>query len=79
MARRQRIASHRHRDHRVRHCTEPRRLLYARLQFEDLPSADRSSIEATIWRYCELDSLAVVMIYEAWRQRCAETPPLGAG
>ena len=43
-------------------------MAYARLQFEELSSANRSSIEAALRRYCELDTLAMVMIYEAWRQ-----------
>jgi hypothetical protein len=43
-------------------------MAYARLQFEELSSANRSSIEAALRRYCELDTLAMVMIYEAWRE-----------
>lgn len=39
---------------------------YARLQFEDLAPAERQNIEAALLRYCELDTLAMVMIYEAW-------------
>lgn len=45
-------------------------MAYARLQFEDLSSAGRSSIEAALRRYCELDTLAMVMIYESWREWC---------
>jgi hypothetical protein len=41
---------------------------YARLQFEDLSLAERQNIEAALLRYCELDTLAMVMIYEAWRE-----------
>lgn len=41
---------------------------YARLQFEDLAPAERQNIEAALLRYCELDTLAMVMIYEAWRE-----------
>lgn len=41
---------------------------YARLQFESLIPATRSSMEAALRRYCELDSIAMVMIYEAWRE-----------
>ena len=40
---------------------------YARLQFEDMHPLERKSIEAALLRYCELDTLAMVMIYEAWR------------
>jgi hypothetical protein len=39
---------------------------YARLQFEDLSSDERKYIEVALLRYCELDTLAMVMIYQAW-------------
>ena len=45
---------------------------YARLQFEDLAETERSHIEAALLRYCELDTLAMVMIYEAWREWMTE-------
>jgi hypothetical protein len=41
---------------------------YARLQFEDMAHTERANIEAAMRRYCELDTLAMVMIYEAWRE-----------
>lgn len=44
---------------------------YARLQFEDIDPQERRSIEAALLRYCELDTLAMVMIFEAWRA-CAD-------
>ncbi len=40
---------------------------FARLQFEDIAPLERDAIEAALLRYCELDTLAMVMIYEAWR------------
>jgi len=40
---------------------------YARLQFEDIAPEERRSIKAALLRYCELDTLAMVMVYEAWR------------
>ncbi len=40
---------------------------YARLQFEDLSETNRHSISQGLLRYCELDTLAMVMLYEAWR------------
>jgi hypothetical protein len=43
---------------------------YARLQFEELPSVEREAIESALLKYCELDTLAMVMIYEAWREWC---------
>ena len=41
---------------------------YARLQFEDIAPQERRSIEAALLRYCELDTLAMVMVHDAWRE-----------
>jgi hypothetical protein len=41
---------------------------YARLQFDDVAAAQRERVEAALKRYCELDTLAMVMIYEGWRE-----------
>ena len=40
---------------------------YARLQFEDVSAEERTKISNALLRYCEVDTLAMVMIYEAWR------------
>ena len=40
---------------------------YAKLQFEDISSEQRGSLKGNLLRYCELDTLAMVMIYEAWK------------
>jgi len=42
-------------------------MAFGRLQFEDLADQDRKRIKSALLRYCELDTLAMVMIYEAWR------------
>lgn len=39
---------------------------YARLQFEELPENERAYIKNALLRYCELDTLAMVMIFEGW-------------
>ena len=39
---------------------------YARLQFESLDAETRSRIKASLLRYCELDTLAMVMIVQGW-------------
>lgn len=41
---------------------------YARLQFEDMSGEEREAIRDALYRYCELDTLAMVMIYEGWRE-----------
>ena len=40
---------------------------YARMQFSDLPQAVRESTRRALLRYCELDTLAMVMAFEAWQ------------
>ena len=40
---------------------------YARLQFEEMSDYERKEIRKALLQYCELDTLAMVMIYEAWR------------
>lgn len=39
---------------------------YERLQFENIPQPLREEVEKGMLKYCELDTLAMVMIYEAW-------------
>lgn len=40
---------------------------YSRLQFEDLADDTRQRIQAALLRYCELDTLAMVMVVEGWQ------------
>lgn len=40
---------------------------YARLQFEDVDAETRAKICEALLRYCELDTLAMVMIVQGWR------------
>ena len=40
---------------------------YARMQFEEMSDYERSEICKALLKYCELDTLAMVMIYEGWR------------
>ncbi|WP_270935952.1 DUF2779 domain-containing protein [Falsiroseomonas oryzae] len=53
---------------------------YARLQDEELKPATRDAIERALKRYCELDTLAMAMVVEAWRAWCGVALPdeLGA-
>ena len=39
-------------------------MIYAEMQFMDIPSEKRKAIEKSLLKYCELDTLAMVMIYE---------------
>lgn len=40
---------------------------YARMQFEEMSEYERSEIRKALLQYCELDTLAMVMIYEGWK------------
>jgi hypothetical protein len=41
---------------------------YAKLQFSDVSEKERLAIKNALLRYCELDTLAMVMVVEAWRE-----------
>jgi hypothetical protein len=43
---------------------------YARLQFETITDEVREQIITSLLRYCELDTLAMVMIVQAWEELC---------
>ena len=45
---------------------------YARLQFEDVDDLERRMIREALLRYCELDTLAMVMIVQAWQEAVGE-------
>ena len=45
-------------------------MAYARLQFEDICKQERNNIKDALLRYCELDTLAMVMIMRAWIDWC---------
>jgi len=40
---------------------------YARMQFEEVSEYERSEIQSALLKYCELDTMAMVMIYEGWK------------
>jgi len=40
---------------------------YARMQFGDISEAEREATKKALLRYCELDTLAMVMIVQAWQ------------
>ena len=42
-------------------------IAYSRLQFEDLSDESRERIKNSLLRYCELDTLAMVMVLQAWK------------
>lgn len=46
-------------------------LAYAKLQCFEMPGEEREAIRLALLRYCELDTLAMVMLYEYWRETTA--------
>jgi hypothetical protein len=42
-------------------------IAYARMQFSEMSSKERDELKRALLQYCELDTLAMVMIVEAWR------------
>ena len=44
--------------------------VYAKMQFTEMSDYERNTLQAALLKYCELDTLAMVMIYEAWREWC---------
>lgn len=47
---------------------------YARMQFEEMSDYERQEIEQALLKYCELDTLAMVMLYEGWRDTVDRDP-----
>lgn len=41
---------------------------YAAMQFIEMSEAERSSITSALLKYCELDTLAMVIIVEHWQE-----------
>ena len=41
---------------------------YARMQFTEMSDTERDVLRIALLKYCELDTLAMVMIFEAWRE-----------
>ena len=44
-------------------------MAYARMQFEVMSDYERGELKGALLKYCELDTLAMVMIAEAWRDK----------
>lgn len=40
---------------------------YAKMQFEEMSDGERNEIRKALLKYCELDTFAMVMIYEGWK------------
>jgi hypothetical protein len=43
---------------------------YAKLQFEEISVPARRELRTGLLRYCELDTFAMVMLCEYWKETC---------
>jgi hypothetical protein len=43
---------------------------FTRMQFSEMGDEERTRIRKALLRYCELDTFAMVMIWEAWKDWC---------
>lgn len=41
---------------------------YSKLQYEDMTDQERNELKTSLLKYCELDTLAMVMIYERFKE-----------
>lgn len=48
-------------------------MAYARMQFERMSDYEHQQLSQALLKYCELDTLAMVMIYEAWYHELNDT------
>jgi Domain of unknown function(DUF2779) len=47
---------------------------YGRMQFSEMSTVERDELSSALLRYCELDTMAMVMIFEAWREMVDSLP-----
>ena len=40
---------------------------YAKMQFAEISEYERQETNKALLKYCELDTLAMVMLYEGWK------------
>ena len=43
-------------------------IAYARMQFSEMAESERRAIQQALLKYCELDTLAMVMLWEYWNR-----------
>ncbi|MDA7538380.1 hypothetical protein N9F44_01070 [Akkermansiaceae bacterium] len=41
---------------------------YARMQYQEMSDYEKNELSQALLNYCELDTMAMVMIYEGWRE-----------
>lgn len=48
-------------------------MAYAKMQFTEMSDPERAAITSALLRYCELDTLAMVMLWEGWNAAAKES------
>ncbi len=48
-------------------------IAYCKLQFSEIPEVQREVLINGLLRYCELDIMAMVMIYEYWQEAVGQS------
>lgn len=48
-------------------------IAFAKMQFTEMSTTERNRLSEALLRYCELDTMAMVMIYEAWKDWCTQS------
>ena len=54
-------------------------IAWARMQFTAMSDQEREELSAALLKYCELDTFAMVMIYEYWAHECRSLTTLDRG
>lgn len=52
-------------------------MAYAKMQFSEMSEKEREFYRNALLKYCELDTLAMVMIYEGWKDYLDRTNSTG--
>jgi hypothetical protein len=50
-------------------------IAYARMQFSEMSEEERRVVEQALLKYCELDTLALVMLWEYWSKELRISNP----
>ena len=50
-------------------------IAYARMQFSEMSEDERRVVEQALLKYCELDTLALVMLWEYWSKELRISNP----
>lgn len=49
-------------------------MAFAKMQFSEMSDTEAEKIQSALLKYCELDTFAMVMIYEHWKAELEKSP-----